>query len=99
MIIVGLSFVGFSRRIAHAGSAYAYVGHTFGHRCGFIAGWTLLLTYVTYAGGVGALVGSFLQVAVQNFVSNLGSLSSSLVLERSSLLPTLPTETCGLPRG
>jgi amino acid transporter len=32
MTIVGLSLVGFSRRIAHAGSAYAYVSHTFGSR-------------------------------------------------------------------
>jgi amino acid transporter len=66
MAIVGLSFVAFSRRIAHAGSAYAYVSHTFGRRWGFIAGWTLLLTYLAYAGGVSALVGSFLQAAVQN---------------------------------
>ena len=34
MAIVGLSFVGFSRRIAHAGSAHAYVSHTFERRCG-----------------------------------------------------------------
>ena len=66
MAIVGLSFVAFGRRIAHAGSAYAYVSHTFGRRCGFIVGWTLLLTYLAYAGGVSALVGSFLQAAVQN---------------------------------
>ena len=50
MAIVGLSFVAFSGRIAHAGSAYAYVSHTFGRRWGFIAGWTLLLTYLTFTG-------------------------------------------------
>jgi amino acid transporter len=66
MMIVGLSFVAFSRRIADAGSAYAYLRHTFGGCCGFITGWTLLLTYLAYAGGVSALVGSFLQAAVQN---------------------------------
>jgi amino acid transporter len=74
MIIVGLSFVGFTRRIAHAGSAYAYDGHTFGRRCGFIAGWTLLLTYLAYAAGVSALVGNFLQAAVQNCGLDLASL-------------------------
>ncbi|MGC2203532.1 MAG: amino acid permease, partial [Stellaceae bacterium] len=74
MTIVGLSFVAFSRRIAHAGSVYAYISHTFGRRCGFIAGWILLLTYLTYAGGVSTLVGSFLQVAAQNFGLHLDSL-------------------------
>jgi amino acid transporter len=58
MAVVGLSFVAFGRRIAHAGAAYAYVSHTFGRCCGFTAGWTLLLSYLTYAGGVSALVGS-----------------------------------------
>jgi amino acid transporter len=73
MAIVALSFVAFGRRIAHAGSAYAYVSHTFGPRCGFIAGWTLLLTYLAYAGGVSALVGSFLDAAVQNYCLHLSS--------------------------
>ena len=73
MTIVGVSFVGFSRRIAHAGSVYAYVGHTFGRRCGFISGWTLLLTYLAYAGGVSALVGRFLQAAMQKIGLHLVS--------------------------
>ena len=74
MAIVGLSFVAFSGRIAHAGSAYAYVSHTFGRRWGFIAGWALPLTYLTYTGGVSALVGSFLQAAAQNFGLHVDSL-------------------------
>ena len=53
---VALSFVSFGKRVAHAGSAYAYIGQTFGWRWGFVAGWTLLLTYLTYAAGVSALV-------------------------------------------
>lgn len=64
--VVALSFVSFSRRVAHAGSAYAYIGYTFGWRWGFVAGWTLLLTYLTYAAGVSALIGNFLQAAAQN---------------------------------
>lgn len=59
MTLVALSFVAFSRRIAHAGSVYAYVGSVFGSRCGFVAGWALLLTYVTLLDGSTALVGSF----------------------------------------
>jgi len=74
MTIVGLSFVAFSRRIAHAGSVYAYVSHTFGHRCGFIAGWTWLLTYLAYTGGVSALLGNLLEAALQNVAPHLASL-------------------------
>jgi amino acid transporter len=65
--IVALSFVSFSRRVAHAGSAYAYIGQVFGRRWGFLAGWTLLLTYLTFASGVSALIGNFLQAAAQNY--------------------------------
>jgi hypothetical protein len=35
----------------------------FGWHWGFVAGWTLLLTYLTYAAGVGALIGNFTQIA------------------------------------
>ena len=52
--LVALAFVKFSRRVAHAGSAYAYIGLAFGRRWGFVAGWTLLLTYLTYTAGVTA---------------------------------------------
>jgi amino acid transporter len=59
MGLVALSFVAFTHRVAHAGSAYAFVAHTFGSRAGFVAGWTLLLTYIGFATGFAALVGSF----------------------------------------
>lgn len=77
--MVALAFVRFSRRVAHAGSAYAYIGQSFGWRWGFLAGWTLLLTYITYAAGVTALIGNFFQAAVQNYgfrASGLWFLSS-----------------------
>ena len=64
--VVALSFVSFSKRVAHAGSAYVYIGQTFGWRWGFAAGWTLSLTYLSYAAGVSALIGNFLQAAAQN---------------------------------
>ena len=40
LAIVGLSFVAFARRVAHAGSAYAYIAREFGPRAGFVAGIT-----------------------------------------------------------
>ncbi len=59
MTLVAISFMSFTHRVAHAGSAYAYISHTFGSRMGFIAGWTLLLTYLGFTTGFAALVGSF----------------------------------------
>jgi amino acid transporter len=67
MAFVSLSFMAFSHRVAHAGSAYAYIAHTFGKRMGFIAGCALLLTYVTFTTGMAALVGSFLAEALKGF--------------------------------
>ena len=65
--MVALSFVSFGRRVAHAGSVYAYIGEACGRRLGFIAGWTLLLTYLSYASGCSALIGNFVGVAAQNY--------------------------------
>lgn len=65
MALIALSFMAFSRRLAHAGSAYAYVAHTFGSRMGFVAGWTLLLTYLGFGAGFAALVGNFACAALQ----------------------------------
>jgi len=71
--VVALAFIAFSRRVAHAGSAYAYVAHTFGQRAGFIAGWALLLTYLGFATGCAALVGSFLAAVLRQFGRDAGS--------------------------
>jgi amino acid transporter len=57
--LIGLSFVAFGRRIAHAGSVYAYIGSVFGRRCGFVIGWALLLMYIATGAGSIALVGNF----------------------------------------
>jgi amino acid transporter len=65
MLIVGLSFVIWSRRMAHAGSAYGFITHAFGKRWGFMAGWALLLTYLTYGAGTSALVGNFIEAAAR----------------------------------
>jgi Amino acid permease len=57
--LIGLSFVAFGRRVAHAGSVYAYIGQVFGQRWGFVAGWLLLLSYIAFTAGVTALAGDF----------------------------------------
>jgi amino acid transporter len=65
MALIALSFMAFTHRVAHAGSAYAYIAHTFGRRMGFVAGWTMLLTYLGFATGFAALVGSFSSAALK----------------------------------
>jgi amino acid transporter len=67
LAIVGLSFVVFARRVAHAGSAYAYITNVFGPRAGFVAGWALLLTYLAYGTGTSVLVGNFVDAALANY--------------------------------
>jgi amino acid transporter len=59
VMFIALSFVAFSRQVANAGSVYAFVGSVLGSRRGFIAGWALLLAYVTGTAGSTALVGNF----------------------------------------
>jgi amino acid transporter len=73
MVLVALSFIAFTHRVAHAGSAYAYISHTFGSRMGFVAGWSLLLTYLGFATGQAALVGSFTAAALKGFSIDLGA--------------------------
>jgi len=72
MVLVALSFIAFTHRVAHAGSAYAYISHTFGSRTGFVAGWSLLLTYLGFATGQAALVGSFTAAALEGFSIDIG---------------------------
>ncbi len=67
LAIVGLSFVAFARRIAHAGSAYAYIAGEFGLRAGFVAGWALMLTYLAYGTATAALAGNFVGAALADY--------------------------------
>jgi amino acid transporter len=67
LAIVGLSFVAFARRVAHAGSAYAYIAREFGLRAGFVAGWALMLTYLAYGAGTAVLAGNFIDAAVSDY--------------------------------
>lgn len=67
LAIVGLSFVAFSRRVAHAGSAYAYITAEFGPKAGFVAGWALMLTYLCYGTGTAALFGNFIDATLADY--------------------------------
>jgi amino acid transporter len=58
MLIVGLCFVAFERRIQGFGSVYSYVRHAFGDRWGYVAGWTLLLSYAGLTASALGLVGN-----------------------------------------
>jgi amino acid transporter len=74
MVLVALSFMAFTHRVSNAGSAYAYISHTFGSRIGFVAGWCLLLTYLGFATGQAALVGSFTAAALKGLSIDVKSL-------------------------
>ena len=74
MVLIAFSFIACTRRVAHAGSAYAYITHTFGSRAGFTAGWTLLLTYLGFATGFAALVGIFTAAALKGLSLDIGAL-------------------------
>ena len=65
VLIVGLSFIAWSRRVAHTGSAYGYISQTFGESWGFIAGWALFLVYLTFGAGASIMLGSFIQSAIR----------------------------------
>ncbi len=45
---VAYGFVRLAAEFSHAGSVYAFVGHTLGPRPGFLAGWALLGTYLVF---------------------------------------------------
>ena len=73
MSLAALAFIACARRVAHAGSAYAYISHTFGVRWGFVAGWSLLLTYIGFTTGLAALVGSFASAALVGLGVHIGA--------------------------
>ena len=72
--LIAASFVAYTRRVAHSGSAYAYIAHAFGSRAGFFAGWTLLLTYLGFATGFAGLVGSFGAAVLKSVGVDIGVL-------------------------
>ena len=71
ILFVGISFVTLGRNIEGEGSAYAYNAKALGEKIGFISGWLLVLTYVTFAFSSSAVVGNFLNVFFKHFDINL----------------------------
>jgi len=84
MALIGLSFTAFTHRVAHAGSAYAYIAHTFGNRLGFTAGSALLLTYLGFSTAQAALVGNFAAAAFRGIHIDIGR--SWLMIGGASML-------------
>ncbi|HET8598852.1 MAG TPA: APC family permease [Segeticoccus sp.] len=58
--LVAYGFARLTRRYNHSGSAYALVGVTMGPRAGFVAGFTLMGTYLFFSICTVALLGAFL---------------------------------------
>jgi amino acid transporter len=65
MLVVAASFVAFSRRLPHAGAAYAYIGHAFGPWSGVVVGWTMLLAYFGFTVSMSALTADFMITALR----------------------------------
>jgi amino acid transporter len=76
MLIVGACFASFERRVRSHGSVYSYLAHTFGARCGFTAGWTLLFAYAASSAASAVLAG----IAGTVLLSKLGGHGASLWL-------------------
>jgi amino acid transporter len=68
IILVSYAFIEFAKQYATAGSVYRFNGTTLGPRMGFLSGWTLLFTYLTFTVASAAEVGLFFQT----FMSALG---------------------------
>src|SRR6516225_8712766 len=51
MGFVAYAFVIFTREFNSAGSVYGFTGAVAGPRFGFLSAWTLLLVYISFAGG------------------------------------------------
>ncbi|WP_390407107.1 APC family permease [Lacticaseibacillus jixiensis] len=67
MLFTGISFVQLGRKTHGDGSAYAYNRVALGEKAGFLSGWLLVLTYVTFAMSSSAIVGNFLNVFLSHF--------------------------------
>src|SRR3954451_4194247 len=48
VLFVSYGFRKLSSQFASAGSVYAFVGNTLGHRAGLVTGWALLGTYIVF---------------------------------------------------
>jgi amino acid transporter len=79
LCFVALSFWYFSRRIAHSGSAFAYVSSTLGPLFGFVVGWSLFFFYLASAADTSALVGIFSASLGRNLGFNISWIYPAIV--------------------
>jgi amino acid transporter len=68
IVLVSYAFIQFAKKYATAGSVYRFNGTALGARIGFLSGWTLLFTYLTFTVASAAEVGLFFQT----FMGTLG---------------------------
>ncbi|MCE0768081.1 APC family permease [Pseudonocardia kujensis] len=63
VLLVAYGFIRLCQSFNHAGSIYGFIGMTIGPRAGFVAGWTLLSSYLalfaTCLAGAGLFLGQF----------------------------------------
>ena len=59
VLLIAYTFVRLCQRFHHAGSVYGFVGATLGPRCGVVAGWALLGTYILFGVVTSTAVGIF----------------------------------------
>lgn len=66
MMLLGYSFVYFTRRNSKTGSSYVYIKDVFGPSWGFLAGWAMFLGYYCYVSAVAGLSGAFVDEAISS---------------------------------
>lgn len=66
MMLLGYSFIYFSRRNSKTGSSYVYIKDVFGHFWGFLAGWAMFLGYFFFVSNVAALSGVFVDYIISS---------------------------------
>lgn len=93
--LVAYGFIRLTARFNHAGSAYALVGATLGPRAGFVAGFSLLGTYLFFTICTAAVFGAFLNALLGQFgVGEIGfGLAAALCLVVAAYLDTRDTRT------
>jgi len=74
MVTIGLvsyAFIQFNRHFSSSGSVYAFTSASLGPKTGFLSGWALLLTYLTFTGASSAETGLFFQSFLGYFGVNV----------------------------
>lgn len=67
IFLVAVSFFEFNKVRPHAGSLYAFNALGLGVKAGFLSGWLLLGTYVTFTASTAAMFGYIAQILFKNF--------------------------------